>query len=176
MWTSGHGCVPVTPYIGNWMRGLVRPRHSSTAVASLLTHLCMSSPSPAPPRVSLGTPRFSHYHLFLLLTAPAAPHPWLAFPFIPALPHAILTALYTLVTLMKSCDSYGQSYAGAFNQRAAVLSVLARIPGEEAPVLDMCLPTEPHGIQSPPAVGRAEGGTWSPGHSLSRCGLLLGIG
>ena len=57
-----------------------------------------------------------------------------------------------------------------------VLSVLARIPGEEAPVLDLCLPTEPHGIQSPPAVGRAEGGTWLPGHSLSRCGLLLGIG
>lgn len=133
MWTSGHGCVPVTPYVGNWMRGLVRPRHSSTAVASLLTHLCTSSPSPAPPRVSLGTPRFSRYHLFLLLTAPAAPHPWLAFPFIPALPYAILTALYSLVTLMKSRDSCGQSYAGAFNQRAACAQRVSKDPRRGGP-------------------------------------------
>lgn len=72
---KGRGCVPVTPFLGSWMRGLVRPRQSSTAVASLLTLLCTSPPSPAPPWVSLGTPCFCRHHLLLLLTAPAAPTP-----------------------------------------------------------------------------------------------------
>ena len=71
--------------------------------------------------------------MFLLLTAPAAPHPWLAFPFIPALPYAILTALYTLVTLMKSRDSCGQSYAGAFNQRAACAQRVSKDPRRGGP-------------------------------------------
>lgn len=61
------------------------------------------------------------------------PHPWLAFPFIPALPHAILTALHMLVTLLKSLYSCGQSHVGASNQRATHAQCVSKDPRRGGP-------------------------------------------
>lgn len=75
------------------------------------------------------------------------------------LPHAILTALHTLVTLLESLYSCGQSHVGASNQRATCAQRVSKDPRRGGPWCQICVcPWSSHGIHQ--LVGGAGG--WYP--------------
>ena len=97
--------------------------HSCGLTAHSPVHISPKSGS------SLGLPGDP---MFLSLSPALAAH-CLCFPFIPALPHAILTALHMLVTLLKSLYSCGQSHVGASNQRATHAQCVSKDPRRGGP-------------------------------------------